>query len=474
MRILGLVSGLDVDTLVSQLMSIERRPLNQLEERKSSYELKKELWQDINTSLVSLKGSMDTLAAQSVYDSKKMIIGDQSVLTATYDSTAAISKYEVNITALAKFLTITSDRQTDINAALGLSGTFNIGDGTKTSTPISISATDSLTSIMNKINVATDASGNRINVEASIVDNKLILKGVTANDNIVITNDTNGIFVSLGVLNPDLTFKNKLNDASLGSMTINGLTVNFAQNSELRNIIPGVTLNLLKVGSTTLEIQKDVDAVVNAVKDFINKYNSLMDLVNQRLSEKPIENPANDSERKIGLLRGDFNLISIKDSLRRMISDPVSGLTTYDELAKVGITTESTDFGKSGKLVLDETKLRDALTKNPDAVYQLFTQNKDVNGNGKIETSEMGIAKRLQNYIDFLTGFSSGIITKKLSSFDTIINDYNKRIEDMEKRLDEIEKRYYRQFTQMERALSTMRNQSNWLYGQLSNWFNNE
>ncbi|WP_422446916.1 flagellar filament capping protein FliD [Thermoanaerobacterium sp. DL9XJH110] len=474
MRVSGLVSGLDVDTLVSQLMEIERRPLYLLEQRKTSYDLKKSLWQEINTSLASLKTTLDPLLDKSTYNSKKITISDENILTATYNSDAVVSKYDINVITLASFLTVASDRQGDINASLGLSGTFKIGDGAKTSTAITVNSTDSLKDIMDKINSAIDADGNKINVEASIVDNRLILKGITANDNIVISEDVNGIFVSLGVLNPDLTtFKNKISDASYGSMQVNGVAVSFDKNTGLENIIPGVTLNLKSQGTATLEIQRDADTAINAVKQFVDKYNALLDLINRRLSEKPIQNPANDSERKIGLLRGDFNLIDIKGSLRKMVSDPVSGLNTYNILAKVGITTESTDFGKSGKLIVDEAKLRDVLEKDPDAVYNLFAFRQDVDTDGKVEASEKGVAERVKDYVDFLTGFTSGIITKKLSSFDTIIKDYDNRIEDMEKRLDEVEQRYYRQFTEMEKALSAMRNQSAWLNNQI-NMFNGE
>lgn len=139
------------------------------------------------------------------------------------------------------------------------------------------------------------------------------------------------------------------------------------------DVVSGLTINLLKEGaSTTITVEQDTDAVYSTVKAFVDQYNSTMDLINTRLSEEKVKDATTDAALKKGLLRGDSALVGLKDRIRRMVSEPIAGLQPFDRLSDIGITTTSDDFGKSGKLQIDETKLKDAVNQDPEGVARLF------------------------------------------------------------------------------------------------------
>lgn len=475
----GIVSGLNTNELIAQLMQIERQPIVLMKSKQNIYKLKKDLLTEINTSLLAMKTANDKLLDPNIFKKRTATTSNDTVVTATASAGAAEATYDLNITALARSHQVRSDTKAGWTAAA--SGTFNISDGTYTST-ISIAAGDTLQKVADKINAAKDNTdtSKSLRVSATIVSDTLILAHKeTGSVNKMTFSDPNNILKDIGVLNADGTIKNTIQTQQDAAFTVNGISVTRSRNDNLSDVISGLTLNLKSTSTATISVKKDVDAAYKDVKAFIDQYNSSIDLINTRLSEEKVKKPLSDSDLKKGLMRGESILTGIKSRLRMDLSDPVAGLPKeYDRLSVIGITTTSDSFGKSGKLQIDETKFKNALTANPDAVIQLFTNNTDVNANGKIEFSEKGVAVRvseeLKNLTDSTTKSIAGVTVKngallnRLDSFDKVINDYDNQILRFEDRLKVRERVLWAQFTALENALSTLNNQSAWLAGQLA------
>jgi flagellar hook-associated protein 2 len=268
-------------------------------------------------------------------------------------------------------------------------------------------------------------------------------------------------------------------------MVINGVTV---ENQSNNFTINGIQFNLRQAmtgtDTATLKVESDIDGVVANIKGFIEKYNETIDAINAKLSEERYRDypPLTDEQKKdmkdtdiklweekakSGLLRSDPLLSGIVNKMRQALYTPVSGLRSdMDSLSEIGITTGG--YWEKGKLHLDESKLRDALAKDPNAVAKLFTVFSDDKN-----TDNDGIAVRLYNVIK--SGMDS--ITDKAGGGDyqlydnsllgKQVRDINDRISIMEDQLKSIEDRYYRQFTQMEQAIAAMNQQSMWLSQQL-------
>lgn len=119
-------------------------------------------------------------------------------------------------------------------------------------------------------------------------------------------------------------------------------------------------------------------------------------------------------------------------------------------LGQLGVTV-----GTDGSLLLDTSKLQNALTSNPDAVEAFFTQSK-------------GFGNQAQSAIDSLTDSLSGALTSRATSLQETINSYNESIKRIEDRLVMVEERLRRQFSRLEESLSQLQQQGDYLQAQLS------
>lgn len=245
--------------------------------------------------------------------------------------------------------------------------------------------------------------------------------------------------------------------------SVNGLSIN------LKNVTNG--------GKITLNATTDIDSVYNMVKDFVKKYNEILDELNEKYSadsakgydpltdeqkEAMTEDQIEKWEKKIkdSLLRRDSTLDSIMTTMRSSLltTTKVDGLSY--SLSSFGIVTSS-DYSEKGKLHImgdpdDETystqtnKLKEALESNPEAVMKtLADAGQALYDNLTKKMAKTSLSSALTFYND-----------KQMSSEQT---SYKKQISQMETKLTDLEDRYYKQFTAMEKAMSELNSQSSYL-----------
>lgn len=236
----------------------------------------------------------------------------------------------------------------------------------------------------------------------------------------------------------------------------------------------------------TVTIAKDVDAVFNNVKAFVELYNKTIESVNSELTERVYReySPLTDEQKeemtekeielweeraKSGLLRNDPILSQALSSMRTALNSVVEGLPggSLKQLFEIGITTGS--FAERGKLYIEESKLREAIADRPEEVAALFTSDDGITGSDYGD----GLATRLYSHTEAVltrlkekagTGTSvdtSTLIGRDLYSLDT-------RMRNLTERLQAVEERYYRQFTAMEQFLNEMNAQSAYI---MANFF---
>lgn len=188
-----------------------------------------------------------------------------------------------------------------------------------------------------------------------------------------------------------------------------------------------------------------------------------------------------EQKSKAGILYRDDILTDALSSLRSALSQKVSGLSSdMDSLSDIGITFKpfSTGTGTSelGKLELDETKLTEAINKDPEGVAKLFTQTSNLDSNDPNYKKESGYGDRLYNSLTtsinkIIKRIGSSTVASDAADQSQLgkkIGDINKRVDTLEDRLKAIEDRYYKQFTAMEIALQKLNSQGSWLTSQLS------
>lgn len=345
----------------------------------------------------------------------------------------------------------------------------------------------SLQAIMDKINNTADLG---VTARYDALTDKVILasKETGIGAKIEITND-NGLFNALGFdMTETTTDGNTVYSTSISGQNariiLNGTIVEKAANEFDIN---GMRFNLnetMEAGQVaTFRLENDPDAAVESIKKYVELYNETIDLINEKLSEEryrkfpPLteeqkkEMSENDiklweEKAKSGLLRSDPLLDSIVSSLRFAVSSSVEGFPKgMNSLSTIGITTD--DWKEKGKLHINETKLRDAITKDPDSVMRLF------NASGE-DSSSQGVANRcydiLKGRIQDITEKAGGGEFQKYddSVLGKQIRDMEDRILTFEEKLIQTEERYWQKFTAMEQAIQYANQQSMWLSSQMN------
>ncbi|WJH37332.1 flagellar filament capping protein FliD [Paenibacillus sp. CC-CFT747] len=336
---------------------------------------------------------------------------------------------------------------------------------------------DNTTTIGGLISQINNSSLGSLGFQASLSNNKLQFS------------NPSGKALSLDVLDPLKTSLGLESTSSKSTTEVtgknavvvfNGVQGEFASNNFTINGI-SFTANRAQLATETevrVTVSQDVDAVVTNIKSFVEKYNQLIETVNKKTSEERFRDfaPITDDQRKdmkeddikrweekakSGLLKNDSILTSGLSKFRLTLMGNVSGLPArdVDSLTEVGITTGS--YQENGKLYLDETKLRKALTDNPEQVMNLFTAT----DNNAATTSADGIATRLYDEVTNLmsrvtekAGSAASLYDKSFLGKD--IENIKKDISSFSRRLIDIENRYYKQFSAMETAMNKLNAQS--------------
>lgn len=348
-----------------------------------------------------------------------------------------------------------------------------------------------------KISVTRTATGN-FNTDTNRVGGDEILFGKLEGNNFVADSFLSKV---LHLKNVDEN-GNHLNTEKGGEnakFIINGLETERQTNTFTINGVTITLLDKIEAGDppVTINVTTDTDTIVESVKEFIEKYNEIIDLLNGKLREEKYRDyaPLTDEQKaamsdkeielweqkaKSGLLRNDSILSSALSQMRTALYQKVEGLSqgALDQLAKIGIVTTS-NYMDGGKLQLDtlatgpdrltgEQRLRKAIEEDPEGFFKIFMA-----GDYDSPQSQQGIARRLINLIDKTIKVNieerAGNEFRQNHQFTLgrQLNDLNDRISAAEERLAALEARYYKQFNAMDSAVQRANAQLNNLLSML-------
>lgn len=456
----GLASGLDTETLIKQLMAVERRPVALMEQRQGQLITKANAWRDINSRLLTLQNRLADLTSisASTWNARSVSVVDSSVLSARTNGTAEVGTYAVDVVTLATSQTWKSELSVaDATADLGISGSMVVAGGPGAGKTLTIAATDSL----NEIAAGINARKAELGFSASVLmvgsnDYRLVLKGSgTGLDNYFELQDDPAAPLVFAATDLKLTAgtATAATTAIDGLLKVNNIDITTSTNN-VGNAIPGLTLTLTKLGSTNVTVAKDTQRAVEAVKAFVDQYNSVIEFIDQQSRY--------DSKAKTGgPLVGESTAQSLRSALARTIQNSVATLPdAVNTLGMVGISSEKFAGAgtATGKLKFDQAKFVAALGNDPDGVMKLFTLDDGTN---------QGVAVRTASLLENYTKVGGFLLTKagtledgaqyakeRIAHHDTVL-------------LPQKEKRLRDQFVALEKAMSLFQSQGSWLTQQL-------
>lgn len=439
----GLASGLNTNALIEGLVKVERRSIDLLQTQGARYQAQQGVLSALAGSLTSVKSAAQGLSFSVDFNRHTIASSDETVVKATADSTALLGSYVVNVSALAKATVLQSTGYTSTTGAIG-QGTLTINAGS-TSKDITIDATNNtLSGVKDAINNASAGiTASIVNTGTSSTPSyKLIVQGKnTGTENAV----TISLAVSDGGSDPFAGGGDVVQAADDASFTVNGLSLTRSSNS-VSDAIPGVTLSLLKEGgaSSTVTINKDTGSVKDNIKKLVDSYNGVVKLVADQFA-------LNGATGRQGALAGDSTARAAVSRLRAAFNSP-SGLDgSVRSLSDLGIS-----FQRDGSLKLDDAKLSSALSNDPQGVQKLFLK------------SENGIGKRIPDAVDSLIDSVSGAITARQSGLTKTLASLEKKIAREEERISAYEARLTAQFTSLEKLVSQLNQQGDFLSQKLN------
>jgi len=373
-------------------------------------------------------------------------------------------------------------------------------------------SSQTLLSLMNTINADSDAKV-RIAYDEAADKFTITAAQLGEGNNIVINSQTYGNFFSdsseslNGAVKIDID--NPIVIAHGGQEGVDAdVTINGQRFLRSGNIITlnGITYTLLRESATeqNVTLNADTDAIYSNILNFVNKYNEVIGKINEKLSEKYDRNylplteeqkgamKEDDIERwenkaKTGLLRNDRILEGIVRDMRKAMYETVDTL----RLSSIGITSDV--YSARGKLVVDESKLKQAIQNDPDGVMALFSRQSAsypiykrtlTSEEMAVRYSEEGLVHRLYDIIEenvstlrnsagkkgilLEKAGLTGDISEYTNSYYREISGYDAKIKETNNKLVRKEENYFKKFSELEKIISKMNMQSNWLAAQFS------
>jgi len=453
----GIGSGLDVNSLVSQLVAAERAPTDQrLTNEDATITTQISAVASLKGALASLQSAASSLTADSSFDARQAAVGDSSYFSASATSAAVAGHYDVSVVQLATAGRLASTGFASAgggaNTTVG-TGTLAINVGGAEFKVAIDSSHATLAQIRDAINNAPDNKG----VTATLITDQdgahLVLAGTrTGAANAVSVNladsvdadgntgDGAGLSQLFGMAPKD-PVKDVAQDAIV---KVGGFEIHSSSNT-VDNAIDGVTLVLSKAnagGETiSLDITRDDAAIQAKAQNFITAFNNLAKQITTLSSYDATSQTA-------GPLLGDSLLIGIDSQVRRILSTPVAGTGSYSTLASLGITTAA-----DGTLQLDTAKFQKALDASPDAVTKIFA-------------SGDGVVGKLGTYLDGELADNGDIAARNTSLTDSE-KDLQDQRDALDARMQVIQDRYMQQFTALDTLLSQLQSTSSSLTQQL-------
>lgn len=501
-RMSGLASGMDTESIIKELMTAQRTKATKIENNITKLEWKQEKWKSLNSKIYSLyTGPLSKIRMQGSFMTKKAASSNEAKVEVTANSSVPEGSHSIKVKSVASAQYITGVKPPELTgyasydtklSALNLNApagaAIKITAGTKTK-ELEITADTTIgdfvsalqeaglnasyDTVQQRFFISSKASGidNAFSITSADEANKVDLTKLGLSDITVTKDPVNGtadVTVASGV---------SLIEPKDAIIIYNGAEIRSATNSISANGLNITVKNVTNVDEViNISITKNTQAVYDMVKDFVKAYNDVLKELNTAYNADTAKgyDPLTDEQKKAmseddiekwesrikdSLLRRDGMAGSVINSMKAITAVKVTHGGKVYSLASFGI--KSGDYTEKGLLHVDgdkddtlvnskEDKLMKALTENPEAVMKVF--NEFANKLYNTMTDQMKS-----------TPISSALTFYNDKEMKDTIEDYQESLKYQEKRLTKLEDRYYKQFTAMEKMMSQLNSKSSYL-----------
>lgn len=387
----GIGSGLDIESLVSQLVAAERSPVeSRLVNREASLTAELSGLGSLKSAVAAFQSGFSLLNTLATFGQKGATSSDSDAVTASASQNAAAGEYSIAVSQLATAHSLASGTYDSAASEVG-TGTITIRFGSTDYTP-----PDPGPESYDGFTVNPDRGTATITIDSgnnTLAGIKDAINGADIGVNAVIVNDGGGyrLLLNSAESGADNSVEisissdgdgNNLDGTGLSALAFNSAAVNLSQTVAAQNavfsvnglniessgnvasdVISGVNLTLKQVTESpvTLSITENQASVSKAIETFVNGYNQFINTYNQLTAYDPDTGNA-------GTLQGDIAARSIASRIKQVIGSAVSGVNgPFSSLSELGITTQD-----DGTLAIDSARLNEQLSNHFSDVVRVF------------------------------------------------------------------------------------------------------
>lgn len=525
MRIGGIASGMDTDSIVRDLMRVERMKVDRLFQQRQVLDWQKAQFREITNQVRSFRDTHfnllkpeSNLMSPAALNKVQTVSSNSEIVTVTGSASAALGESTFQVIQSATRTQVTSRAGVTDGQTLSLSDTMEqvsgklLGEGFNFDEngefPLSInnheivvSKNDSLNKVIQNIN-NSDAG---VQISYSSFSDRFTISNRETGEGSIITDDGGNFFTALQIeidvedgtilaegdrdvqgRNAKFFINGFEGERSKNTFTIDGLTYSIQGKIDPADNSPEVII------STSV----DVEGIYNVIENFVESYNELIDKIHGKLGEerfrnfKPLTDEQNDamSDKEIekweekaqsGLLRRDPALENMLRNLRTALYEQVGSFY----LSEIGIVTSS-NYQDNGKLVLKNggQDLKAAIASNPHKVASIFTRRSEISYSPNLTSEqraqrfhESGLAHRLSDILNDNIRTTrdkngrKGFLLEKAGIEGDITqfnNFYDLNIQGLNQRIDRVNEILYRKEDQYYRQFAAMEKALQQLYAQ--------
>ncbi len=433
----GVGSGIDIESIVSQLMSLERQPLIALQRRESDTRAQISAFGSLKSAISDFQTAMKDLSTLDAFRVFQSESSDEDVMTASAGSEAASGIYNLDVTRLAQNHKMGSD-QFAKTATFGGGGgdalTLTVGTNSAT---IDLSTASTLEQVRDAVNSATDNPGVTATIlNVSDTDQRLILtadeSGYEDRVQLSFAGGINAATFNFTTTNQDSLGATLVDLTELdASYSIDGFALTSASNN-ISTVIDGLSIELKGEGSATLNVTRDNASIEESAKAFVDAYNNVLSTIDAL--------KAND-------LSGDSTLRSVVSTMRNVLNTQPAGLTgAYTALSELGIKTDR----DTGQLTINSSEFGTALDTDFASVAQVFAND------------DQGYAFRFDALAGSLLD-NDGLIDSRVDGLNTRVRRMEDEQADWERRLDLREIALRREYTRLDQLVGSLQSTSTFL-----------
>jgi flagellar hook-associated protein 2 len=468
----GIGSGLDVNSIITQLVAIERQPVTALQTKATKIQTQISEFGKQKSALATLRDAASKLTSSDFWGQTTGASSNTAAVNITTTTGAVAGNYTVEVSSLAS----AQSTATGVFAASTTppgAGTLHIELGTwgagqtsftpktgATAVDITVEATDTLAQVRDKINganagvtaiVLTDASGSRLMMRSTATGTENAFR-----TSVVDADGTNGNATGLSALAYDpstagSTVMTRPQIAANAVATLNGLPISSASNT-LTNVMDGVTLKLSGVtsGPVDVSVVQDNETLKKQLQAFADAYNAVQTLITTQTKY--------DAATKTGgPLQGDGAAVGLQRQLRNLAGAASGASSTFARLADAGLGTDAT-----GQMVLSASKLDNALA-NPTELKKLFA-NADT-----LVPSNNGLGRQIRVLADSFLSID-GSLSSRAEGLRQRLDSNKSQQSKLEDRIAQTEKRLRAQYTALDTQMATLNGLSSYVTQQIAQY----